>query len=212
MLMYNTQIIDSRDKIEKCPIFYINNAQWTCKCTPSAWGHLAYIPGDGLFVKMFCDETDPRRTVTAHGDKVIMDSVLEAFFAFPDERVPLDEEGRPGNDGLYINFEINANGALYAKTGWGRQGRETLTEEELEAASPSAWIDAEGWGVEFTIPDRLITRLIGINGFKPGDEFYCNFYKMSENPEIEHYFTYNLIESEKPNFHLPRCFAKAVVV
>ena len=211
MKTYNTLIIDSQELISKCPVFRVDNAQWTCKRKPATQGSVAYIPGKGLYVSMRCDEKDPLRTVTEHMGRVCCDSALEAFFAFPDEAAPLDGDGRPSNDCLYFNFEINANGALYAKTGRGRKNRTPLTEDEMQAAAPAAWIDADGWGAEFFVPVALLRRVAGIDELKDNDVFYCNFYKISENPDIEHYMSFSAIQSETPNFHLPRFFAKAVV-
>ncbi|MCL2151485.1 MAG: carbohydrate-binding family 9-like protein [Oscillospiraceae bacterium] len=211
MLTYKTMIIDSPDMICSCPVFKINNAQWTCKRKPSAQGRMAYIPGQGLFISMSCDETDPLRTVSENMGRVCGDSALEAFFAFPDADAPLDGEGCPSNDGLYFNFEINANGALYAKTGRGRKNRFPLTAEEMIEASPSAWVSHDGWGAEFLVPSDLLLRSAGIEELDIGSVFFCNFYKISENPNIEHYFSFSPVQSDTPNFHLPRYFAKSIV-
>ena len=211
MKIYNTKIIGSTEQIDLCPVFSVDNIQWTCKRKPSAQGRMGYIPGKGLFVRMLCDEKDPLRTVTENMGRVCGDSALEAFFAFPDENAPLDGEGFPSNDGLYFNFEINANGALYAKTGRGRKGRVALFEDEMKATYPAAWVSPDGWGAEFIVPLALLQRTAGINELTNGDVFFCNFYKISENPDIEHYLSFSAIQSEKPNFHLPRFFAKSIV-
>jgi hypothetical protein len=205
-------IIDSPDLIGLCPVFQVDNAQWLCKRKPSTQGRMAYIPQKGLFVSMRCDEHDPLRTVTENMGRVCADSALEAFFAFPDTDAPLDSDGCPSNDCLYFNFEINANGALYAKTGRGRKNRSPLSGDEMEAASPTAWIGPEGWGAEFFVPAGLLQRVAGIDELKKNHTFFCNFYKISENPEIEHYLSFSAIQSETPNFHLPRFFAKSYVV
>jgi len=211
MKTYKTMIIDSPGMINTCPVFKVDNAQWTCKRKPATQGSVAYIPEKGLHVSMRCDEKDPLRTVTEHMGRVCCDSALEAFFAFPDNDAPLDNEGRPSNDGLYLNFEINANGALYAKTGRGRKNRAPLTEGEMEDAAPAAWINTDGWGAGFYVPLTLLRRVAGIEELRENDVFYCNFYKISENPDIEHYLSFSAIQSETPNFHLPRFFAKAVI-
>jgi len=211
MKTYKTMIIDAPELISLCPVFHVDNAQWTCKRKPSTQGSVAYIPYKGLFVSMSCDEKDPLRTVTEDMGRVCGDSALEAFFAFPDAAAPLDSEGRPSSDCLYFNFEINANGALYAKTGRGRKNRAPLTEYEMDAAAPAAWIDPDGWGAEFFVPIELLRRVAGIDELNNNDVFFCNFYKISENPEIEHYLSYSAIQSETPNFHLPRYFARTSV-
>lgn len=45
-----------------------------------------------------------------------------------------------------------------------------------------------------------------------GSSFWCNFYKISEAAEIEHYASYAPIRTEIPSFHLPEFFATADIV
>jgi hypothetical protein len=172
---------------------------------------MGYIPDAGLFVQMTSDEPDPLRTMTRHMDMVCRDSALEAFFAFPDVPLSPEDDYTPDDNGMYFNFEVNANGAMYAKTGRGRKGREMLSPEEMDAAGVRAWLLPGGWGAEFLVPVTLTERLVGITDFRPQDVFFCNFYKRSEDPKIEHYLSFSPIDTETPNFHLPRFFAKAVV-
>ena len=54
---------------------------------------------------MVCEEKDPLRTYTEDFDPVYRDSAMEAFFQF----IPEQE--------VYLNFEVNANGALLAAYG-----------------------------------------------------------------------------------------------
>ena len=61
------------------------------------------------------------------------------------------------------------------------------------------------------IPEELLNETCNFQRFLNGEQFYCNFYKISEAPEIEHYAAYQKIDSDVPNFHLPVSFAKATV-
>jgi len=211
MKTYTTLFISEREEIASCPLFRVDTVQWNSKRSPATIGRMGCIPDEGLFVWMKSDEPDPLRTMTQHMDMVCRDSALEAFFAFPERSVAPEEAYTPDDNGLYFNFEINANGAMYAKTGRGRRGRAPLLPEEFEAAGPRARLLPGGWEAEFLVPMALIHRLSGIGKFRPGDVFFCNFYKISENPGIEHYLSYSPIDADTPNFHLPRFFAKAVV-
>ena len=56
--------------------------------------------------------------------------------------------------------------------------------------------------LKFTLP-----LLVG-NIFQ---QFYCNFYKIAQTPEIEHYASWSPIDNPTPNFHLPVFFAKAQI-
>lgn len=211
MITYDTLTIEKREEIHTCPLFSVDHVQWNSTISPVTVGRMGYVPGEGLFVYLKCYERDPLRTMTRPVDRVCLDSAMEAFFAFPDRPVRANEAVVPDDDGLYCNFEINANGAMYAKTGRGRQGRMPLLEAEFAAADVRATILPDSWEVTFLVPLMLLSRVANITGFSPGDVFFCNFYKISETPAIEHYLSFSPIEAEQPNFHLPRFFAKAII-
>ncbi|HWR23699.1 MAG TPA: carbohydrate-binding family 9-like protein [Feifaniaceae bacterium] len=211
MIFYGVRTIPKKENIGICPLFHVDNVQWNSKKAPPTVGRMGYVPGEGLFVFMKCYEKDPRRTMTQNMDRVCLDSAMEAFFAFPDRPVAEEEAFTPDDNGMYCNFELNANGAMYAKTGRGRQGRLPLTQGEFAAADARAAICADSWEITFLVPNALLSRVAGKDGFLAGDVFFCNFYKISETPEIEHYLSFSPIETESPNFHLPRFFAKAVI-
>lgn len=204
MNAYPVHTIDSEHGIQACPLFRIDHFQWTCKQHPQAAGRLGYLPGKGFLVYMECLETDPRREYTAPQSPVCNDSAMEAFFAFTS--VP------PHNGSLYLNFEMNANGAMHAKYGEGRKNRKTLSDAFYAACNCHAEILEDRWHVTLLVPLPLISSLCKIDTFSSGDRFFCNFYKISETPEIEHYAACWPIESEVPNFHLPACFGPAVLV
>ena len=206
MKEYLTYVIEKREEIERCPEFQVNHVQWKSKCAPKTTGKMAYLKGEGIIVRMKCEEKNPLRVYTKHMDMVCEDSAMEAFFSFPD-----DEKKQPDIDSLYFNFEINANGALYANTGYGRKDRQELLPEEMILVAPKAVIERDEWHIEMTVPETLIQRFLKKKELSIGDIFYCNFYKISETPEIEHYISYNYIESDTPNFHLPPYFGKAVL-
>ena len=105
---------------------------------------------------------------------------------------------------------MNSAVVLYAAYGKGRKGRSHFTDEVYDSVLPEVYKDGECWGIKLLIPETLIKELGKVN-IENGDVFYCNFYKISETPEIEHYGTFAEIKNEKPNFHLPQYFAKARV-
>lgn len=79
------------------------------------------------------------------------------------------------------------------------------------SARPRAQLGAQSWSVELTVPEAL-SLPIGARAIFAGGQFFCNFYKISESPDIEHYASFSPVDSEKPNFHLPECFARAVLI
>ena len=130
---------------------------------------------------------------------------MEIFLAFTEEGETLT------NDSMYINFEINANGAMYAKYGKGRKNRKFITDEQYEMAECKAEIKEDRWSLEVLFPEPFLNGVCNFTEIKEGKTFYCNFYKIAMSEDIEHYGSYSPIESETPNFHLPVFFAEAVI-
>lgn len=208
-MIYHTPIIRSIDELDQAPMFRCDHYLWTCLAQPTTQGQMACLDGQGLVVRMTSFEGNPKRAFQNHRDMVCEDSAVEAFFAFPDPT--LKQTTQPSNDDLYFNFELNANGAMYAKTGHGRQGRTFLSDTEYALADIKTTILPDRWTAEFLIPLPLLERH-GIRPMQAGDTFFCNFYKISEDPAIQHYAAFCPIPTETPNFHLPAHFARAVVV
>lgn len=203
-MTYQVKRIENRNQIEKCEPFAITNYMWNSKREPKAYGFMGYVEGEGLFVKMICEETDPIRVYKNHKDPVYKDSAMEIFLAFPKEVL--------SNDCMYTNFEINSNGAMLANYGEGRQGRQFITDAQYEQTGVKAVIEEDKWYLEVLFPEDYLKQICDFEEIKAGKAFYCNFYKIAETEDIQHFGSYSPIESEKPNFHLPVCFAKAMIV
>ena len=67
----------------------------------------------------------------------------------------------------------------------------------------SAEIQEEQWNVNLTLPIEILEQVYGKLNLQEGSDFRCNFYKICETKEYEHYAAYRCVESEQPNFHLP---------
>lgn len=208
-MTYKTYLISNKDELARCPVFEIKHFQWTSRQQPKTYGQMGYLDNQGLYLRITSLERNPKRLLTNHRDMVCKDSAIEAFFAFPD--TSLQQTDPPQADSLYFNFEVNANGAMYAKYGYGRKNRQFLTDEEYALTGVQAQIESDRWMIELLIPLEVLKRVGGILRFAAGDIFFCNFYKISEDPAIEHYASYSPIDCETPNFHLPQYFAQAVV-
>lgn len=202
-MTYQVKRISGKEEIETCEPFAINQYMWNSKQEPKTYGWLGYLEGEGLYVKMLCEEKEPKRECKNHKDMVCKDSAMEIFFAFTEEGENLT------NDSMYLNFEINANGAMYAKYGKGRKNRTFLTDEQYEMTGCKANIEEDRWSVEVLFPESFLREVCDFDAIKAGKIFYCNFYKIAEAEEIEHYGSFSPIESETPNFHLPIFFAEA---
>lgn len=204
--MYQVKRIHSKDQIEQCEKFTIQQYMWNSKQEPNVCGWMGYLEGEGIYVKMVCEETNPKRIYSVHRDPVYKDSAMEIFLAFLEEGETLT------NDCMYTNFEINANGAMLANYGKGRKGRQFISDEQYVQTGVKATMEEDKWYLEVLFPESYLEEISDFGKVKNGGTFYCNFYKISESEEILHFGSYSPIDSEKPNFHLPVCFAEAKIV
>lgn len=204
--------INDKREIDSLKPFAVSNCLWTCKVTPVTEARIGFIPSEGFAVKMRCFEKNPLTRFKNHMDMVCMDSAMEFFLCLPhfekDDRAAF----KPYDDCLYMNFEMNSSGALYSKYGFGRKGRTALTSEERNLCSPCADVYDSFWDMTLFLPLSLIKKIYGIDNFKKGDRIWCNFYKISQEPSIEHYMAFSPIDSPSPNFHLPGFFAPFIIV
>lgn len=197
--MYCIHIIENMEQLENCPVFHINHYKWTKDYRPQAYGKMALLEGYGIVISMTAVEKNPLRRYTMNEDPVYMDSGLEAFLNF-----------NPALQAEYLNFEMNANGALLS--GYGKdRNRQRVSQLTDYRGLCTASIEEEKWSVLLKIPMELICELYQIGPLKKGDVISCNFYKISEDPSIEHYASYTPIDSPKPNFHLPEFFGKGII-
>lgn len=202
-LEYRVKRIKCKEQIEQCERFFVDRYMWDSKQNPPVYGWLGYVENEGLFVKMVCEEKNPKRVYYKQNDPVFEDSAMEIFLAFPEREKPLS------NECMYTNFEINANGAMLANYGRGRKKRHSISKEQFALTGVKAVIEEEKWYLEVLFPESYLKEICDFESIKKGDYFYCNFYKISESEELRHFGCYSPIESETPNFHLPVCFAQA---
>lgn len=204
-MKYLVKRISEKNQIETCEKFSIDHYMWNSTREPKVYGFMGYLEGEGLFVKMVCEETNPKRLYQNHRDPVYKDSAMEIFLAFPEEGEKLH------NDCMYTNFEINSNGAMLANYGKGRKMRQSITDEQFALTGVKATIKEDKWYLEVLFPESYLKQICDFERVKRGAAFYCNFYKIAEDEEIVHFGSYSPIESETPNFHLPVCFAEAEI-
>lgn len=55
-LQYHVKKIERKEQIEHCEKFFINQYMWNSKQSPLVYGWMGYVEGEGLFVKMVCEE------------------------------------------------------------------------------------------------------------------------------------------------------------
>lgn len=198
------EMICSSNDLEKTEPFYVDKLLWGTKEIPKTYGYIGFVPEDGFYLKMVCEEKDPLRTYTDDRSPVYRDSAMEAFLLF--------ESGRERTGvHTYLNFEMNANGALLAAYGKERTYRSYFSREECQTFECRARVEEEKWSVTLRIPVSALEQIYGPLDLKEGSTFSCNFYKISETKEIEHYASYSPILSDTPSFHVPEFFETAVI-
>lgn len=202
-MTYETRIISSKDELHTCNLFHVNNLLWGTKAIPATYGRLGFVPEDGFYLTMTCEEAHPLKYCTENQGSVCRDSAVEMFLRF----FPADHD-----TGIYLNFELNAAGAIHAKYGNGRCGRSAFPLTGEDACLWKCSESAHSWNVFVHIPVHSLEKIYGPLHLEKGSIFACNFYKISESPEIEHYASYAPIPVSSPDFHLPEFFAKAVLV
>lgn len=201
------EIIDNVSELESLEPFEIRCLLWGTQQIPRTYGYLGFVPDDGFYLKMICMEKDPLRTYTKDQDPVYRDSAVEAFFMFE----PAQKKSREEQN-IYINLEVNANGAILAGYGSRRTYRSYLGADARRELQCSASVEDDRWTVSLRLPVSLLKQLYGPVDLKAGSTFSCNFYKISETKEIEHYASYSRIISDTPSFHRPEFFAHAEIV
>lgn len=190
----------------------VDNKQWTDVADNSLppTKALLYADSEGLHVKFKVLEKNPRAIYKNHMDRVCEDSAVELFLAFPVE--PTQDRFKAHLDiNIYMNIEINANGACYAKYGRHRKNRTALSDSDLASLNIKSNIEESMWTVEFTVPRALVSGICSFDPFAADSMFAFNIYKISESKDIEHYASFSKVESETPNFHLPESFALACI-
>lgn len=129
---------------------------------------------------------------------------------------------RPKADGNYFNFEFSGGGTLlcyYIPVDADGKGilakRQELTPEEGEMVTVRSTlpkvvaeeiVEPISWRLAFRVPFALLARYAG--PLKADDAWTCNFYKCGDETSHPHWAAWSPVDAF--NFHLPRCFGRAV--
>lgn len=198
-------IIERKDQLSELTPFHVENALWGTENFPPMYGYIGFVPNDAFYLKLVCEENHPLRTYTNINDPIYRDSVMEVYLMFEPVSARMNEEN-------YLNFSINANGVLRAEYGSRRMYRSYFTEADRAEFECHVEVHENDWTAELKVPVRILEKIYGPLNLGEGSYFTCNFYKMSETKEIEHYASYSPILSSVPSFHMPEFFADAEIV
>lgn len=201
-MLYQVHSLNEAEQLASCPQFSIDRFNWGGDYRPISRGRLGFLSSCGFLLEMECEESNPCRIYTEDDDPVYLDSAMEAFFCFlPDEKNP-----------CYLNFEMNANGAMLACYGTDRQHRVPFSPETRSGLICRVRIEENCWKIRLMIPLSLLESVYPGLILQTGSTFTCNFYKIKESEGLTHFASFAPIPTKEPNFHLPEYFAKARIV
>ena len=149
-------------------------------------------------MRLTAREENIRAEVQEQTGMPCQDSCLEFFFS------PMD------GDLTYLNFEMNPNCVLYLGIGTDRyNGIRLLLPEQISLDARTERI-ADGWVLTYRIPASLLRRFFPAFTMAPGVKMRGNFYKCGDKTQTAHYFAWNPVQCEKPDFHRPEWFGEFV--
>ena len=196
--VYNILVKDSVD-FSDAPKAEIACYRWTEGYTPYAFAQLIYVRDLGLALHMEAYESDPKSVYTMYNQPVYTDSCLEFFVnCNPDQP-------------LYINFEMNANGAFLSALRPGRKGKQPIHELMSDLPAVMAKKFEDHWSVDAFFTLSQIKTLFGNDTFETGDVLLGNFYKCGDETPIPHFGMWAPIDLEAPDFHRPEFFGKLII-
>lgn len=196
---YQIKTYQSKQLWEAIESLAITHYPWGEDYMPTTDAKLYYEQDKGFWLKMRCDETRPKAVYSKPNEPVYKDSCMEFFINFYPEKC---------NSG-YMNFEMNANGALLCAYGHPDQ-REFLTDLGYDAPVPVVKQEDSYWEVELFIPLTLILSVYKEQTLPR--LFKGNFYKCGDDTHTPHYGSWSPITHAYPAFHLPTYFGELILI
>lgn len=156
--------------------------------------------GSSIVLKYLVEEPQVRAVNKGFNSSVWEDSCVEFFIA-------------PEGESSYYNFEISAIGTILGAYGPDRNQREFLPEESLKLIQTNPSLgkgiieNLEGsikWEIDIVIPVEVLCHheIKDIAGIKAR----ANFYKCGDKLKNPHFLSWQKVQTDKPDFHLPEWF------
>ena len=199
-MQYQIKRMNQKVDWEQIEPVEINQYPWGNEYAPKTSAWLYRVEGEGFYLKMRCEESEPRAIYAEDNDPVYKDSCMEFFVNF------YPEDPRAG----YINFEMNSNGAILCE--YGHPGdRFYLKDKNINYPKPVAKKYPSYWEVELVITDDLVETIYGKRTLDREHVMKGNFYKCGDDTTKAHYGCWNPIENEFPAFHKPEYFGELIL-
>ena len=154
----------------------------------------------GFHLHIETKESNPKRKEHNHLQYVHRDSCVEWFVNFAPELTD-----------HYFNFELNANGTLYAAFRKNRFDFTLLELEDVKQLNINAVVLNDIWTIDFDVPYHFIKKYIPDFEFQKGMTILSNFYKCGDRTEFPHFGVWNPVKLPAPDFHRPEFFGKIII-
>ena len=59
------RLIENKELLESVEMFKIENLLWGTEKIAKTYGYIGFVQGEGLYIKLVCEEKDPLRVYTA---------------------------------------------------------------------------------------------------------------------------------------------------
>ena len=192
-MIYNMKIRDAFI-LQPEELTDVSFAPWGNSALPRTLFQGCFVKNRGFLFDLICYESDPLARFTKPGEPVYKDSCLELFCNF-----------MPQKSDLYINFEMNANGAYLMGVGAARENRKMLKCACMPKVRAAVMDDF--WDVMLYIPRETVWEVYGEEiDFCDGYEMKGNVYKCGDETTSPHWLTWSPIAADKPDFHRPEQF------
>lgn len=182
--------------------YSIANNNWGYESDVKADFDIAYDESM-IYLKFFVQESNTKAVNKNFNEPVYEDSCVEFFISFDEQH--------------YYNLEFNCIGNILGGYGVGRNNREVLESELLKQINTRPSLGANKieiidrkteWTLDVAIP-KAVFKYEKIDVFK-GLKAKCNFYKCGDKQAFPHYLSWNPINVDSPDFHLPEFFGLVV--
>ncbi len=204
-MKYQVLEINRKEDIRLCPLFHIDQYNWSGEYRPKAYGRMGFLKGEGFYVEMTCEEKNPPVNHLEPGSRVYMDSAMEVFLCLRPQDKPQ----------TYANFEMNAAGVLLAAYGSKCFPRPHFSKECQQQIQCRGHIGENSWNLSLYLPVTVFAEAYPGQPIRleKGSRFTCNFFKLREEagPD-QHFASFAPIVSKTPMFHLPEFFAEAEII
>lgn len=179
----------------KIPALNIDTCLWLPDAGVSAQARLCY-DAEAIYVHFDVTEANIRAEETGDLGRPCEDSCVEFFFC------PMPHEK------TYFNIEMNTNLCLYLGIGTNRHDLCRMIQHDKNPLAAETARTEGGWQLTYRIPVSFVQRFFPQFKAESGAMMRGNFYKCGDLTVQEHYYSWNPVETENPDFHQSAYYGK----